>query len=44
MFLQEAVGISALSSGLTTFPEAVGVALMTQVAARIYPHVSGRAA
>lgn len=42
MFLQEAVGISALSSGLTTFPEAVGVALVTQVAARVYPYIGPR--
>jgi EmrB/QacA subfamily drug resistance transporter len=42
MFLQEAVGVSALTSGLSTFPEAIGVALMTQVAARIYPHVGPR--
>ena len=42
MFLQEAVGISALASGLTTFPEAVGVALTTQLAALIYPDVGPR--
>lgn len=42
LFLQEARGASALSSGLTTFPEAIGVLLSTQVIARLYPHVGPR--
>jgi EmrB/QacA subfamily drug resistance transporter len=42
MFLQNAVGISAFSSGLTTFPEAVGVALTTQLAALVYPKIGPR--
>ena len=36
-FLQEARGASPLSSGLTTFPGAVGVLLSGQIGARIYP-------
>lgn len=37
LFLQEARGASPLSSGLTTFPEAIGVVTSTQVVARLYP-------
>lgn len=42
LFLQEARGVSALTSGLTTFPEAVGVLISTQIVARIYPYVGPR--
>src|SRR2546421_1784194 len=42
LFLQEARGASALTSGLTTFPEALGVVLSTQLVARIYPRVGPR--
>jgi MFS family permease len=43
LFLQEARGASALSSGLTTFPEAVGVLLSSQlVVGRLYPKVGPR--
>jgi EmrB/QacA subfamily drug resistance transporter len=42
LFLQEALGVSALTSGLTTFPEAIGVVLSTQVVARLYPRVGPR--
>jgi EmrB/QacA subfamily drug resistance transporter len=42
LFLQEARGVSALTSGLTTFPEALGVVLSTQIVARLYPHVGPR--
>ena len=42
LFLQEAVGLPALASGLTTFPEAIGVVLFTQVAARLYPRIGPR--
>lgn len=42
LFLQEARGASALSSGLTTFPEALGVLLSTQLVARLYPRVGPR--
>jgi EmrB/QacA subfamily drug resistance transporter len=42
LFLQEARGVSALTSGLTTFPEALGVLLSTQIVARLYPVVGPR--
>jgi EmrB/QacA subfamily drug resistance transporter len=42
LFLQEALGVTALTSGLTTFPEAVGVVLSTQVVARLYPRIGPR--
>jgi EmrB/QacA subfamily drug resistance transporter len=42
VFLQEARGASALSSGLTTFPEALGVVVSSQIVARIYPYVGPR--
>lgn len=42
LFLQIARGASALTSGLTTFPEALGVAASTQFVARLYPRVGPR--
>ena len=39
LFLQEGVGVSALTSGLTVFPEAIGVVTATQVVARVYPKI-----
>jgi EmrB/QacA subfamily drug resistance transporter len=42
LFLQEGRGVSALTSGLTTFPEALGVVISTQIVARIYPTVGPR--
>jgi EmrB/QacA subfamily drug resistance transporter len=42
LFLQEARGVSALTSGLTTFPEAIGVIVSTQIVARLYPMVGPR--
>ena len=42
LFLQEGRGVSALLSGLTTFPEAIGVVLSTQIVARLYPRVGPR--
>ena len=42
LFLQEARGDSALVSGLTTFPEAIGVILSTQLVARLYPSIGPR--
>ncbi|MDP9368159.1 MAG: multidrug efflux MFS transporter, partial [Chloroflexota bacterium] len=42
LFLQEARGASPLASGLTTFPEALGVVLSTQVVARLYPRIGPR--
>lgn len=42
LFLQQARGVPALTSGLTTFPEAVGVLISTQIVTRIYPNVGPR--
>jgi MFS family permease len=42
LFLQEVRGASPLDAGLTTFPEAVGVIVSTQVVARLYPRVGPR--
>ncbi len=39
LFLQEARGASPLESGLTTFPEAIGVVASSQVVARLYPRI-----
>jgi EmrB/QacA subfamily drug resistance transporter len=41
-FLQEARGASALSSGLTTFPGAVGLLISAQIAARMYWRIGPR--
>ena len=41
-FLQEARGASALSSGLTTLPGAIGLWLSSQAAARAYPRLGPR--
>jgi EmrB/QacA subfamily drug resistance transporter len=41
-FLQEARLLSPLQSGLTTFPEALGVILSTQVVGRLYPRIGPR--
>jgi EmrB/QacA subfamily drug resistance transporter len=41
-FLQQARGASALSSGLTTLPGAIGLWLSSQAAARAYPRVGPR--
>jgi EmrB/QacA subfamily drug resistance transporter len=42
LFLQEGLGESPLSSGLTTAPEAIGVLASTQVVARLYPRFGPR--
>ncbi len=42
LFLQQARGVSALVSGLTTFPEALGVLISTQIVARLYPNIGPR--
>jgi EmrB/QacA subfamily drug resistance transporter len=42
LFLQEARGISALQSGLATFPEALGVMAFSQLSGRLYPTVGPR--
>jgi EmrB/QacA subfamily drug resistance transporter len=41
-FLQQARGASALSSGLTTMPGAIGLWINAQIAARVYPRVGPR--
>ena len=43
IFLQEARGQSAVSSGLTTFVEAIGVVVATQTLGRLYSRVGPRA-
>jgi EmrB/QacA subfamily drug resistance transporter len=42
LFLQELRGLSALESGLTTFPQAVGVAISSQLVGRLYHRVGPR--
>ncbi len=42
LFLQQARGVSAFTSGLTTFPEAVGVLVSSQIVARLYPNIGPR--
>lgn len=42
LFLQNARGLSALDSGLTTFPEALGVLTFSQISGRLYPSVGPR--
>lgn len=42
LLLQAEMGMSPLESGLTTFPQAIGVVTMIQIAGRIYPHVGPR--
>jgi EmrB/QacA subfamily drug resistance transporter len=42
LYLQVGRGFSALTSGLTTFPEAIGILVSTQIAAQLYPRVGPR--
>jgi EmrB/QacA subfamily drug resistance transporter len=42
LYLQEARGLSAFESGLTTFPEAIGVLVSSQIAGRVYGYVGPR--
>jgi EmrB/QacA subfamily drug resistance transporter len=42
LFLQELRGLSALESGLTTSPQALGMMLMVPVTGRLYPRVGPR--
>jgi EmrB/QacA subfamily drug resistance transporter len=42
LFLQQVRGLSATQSGLTTFTEAIGVIVTSQIAARLYPRVGPR--
>ncbi len=42
LFLQQGLGNSALASGSSTFPEALGVLASSQIVARLYPRVGPR--
>jgi EmrB/QacA subfamily drug resistance transporter len=42
LFYQDGFGVSALQSGLSTFPEAIGIMVGAQIAGRVYPHVGPR--
>ena len=42
IFLQELRGLSALQSGLTTFPQAIGVMISSQLVGRLYHRVGPR--
>ena len=42
LFLQGPRHVSALTSGLTTFPEAVGILISSQIVGRLYPIVGPR--
>ncbi len=42
LFFQDGLGASPLQSGLSTFPEALGVMLGAQVATRLYPRLGPR--
>jgi EmrB/QacA subfamily drug resistance transporter len=42
LYLQEARHFSAMTSGVTTFPEALGVLVCTQIAGRMYARVGPR--
>jgi EmrB/QacA subfamily drug resistance transporter len=42
LFFQDGYGVSALQSGLSTFPEAIGVMAGAQIAGRLYPRVGPR--
>jgi len=42
LFLQQLRGLSAFASGLTTFPQALGIVLMVQVSSRLYARLGPR--
>jgi predicted MFS family arabinose efflux permease len=42
LFLQQLRGLSALQSGLTTFPQAIGVIISSQLVGRLYQRVGPR--
>lgn len=42
LLLQAEMGLSPLESGLTTFPQAIGVVMMAQPASRLYKHIGPR--
>ena len=42
LFLQELRGLTAFQSGLTTFPQAIGVMISSQIVGRLYHRVGPR--
>src|SRR3954465_9493814 len=42
LFLQNLRGLTALESGLTTFPQAIGIIISTQFVGRMYPRIGPR--
>jgi len=42
LFYQDGFGVSPLQSGLSTFPEAIGIMIGAQSASRLYPHIGPR--
>jgi EmrB/QacA subfamily drug resistance transporter len=42
LYLQSLRGLSPLQSGLTTFPQAIGLLISSQIAGRIYPRIGPR--
>jgi len=42
LYLQGVRGLDPLHSGLTTFPQAIGILISSQIAGRLYPHVGPR--
>ena len=42
LFYQDGFGVSALQSGLSTFPEALGIVAGAQISGRLYPYVGPR--
>jgi len=42
LFLQTLLGLTALESGLTTFPQAIGIIISTQIVGRLYSRVGPR--
>jgi EmrB/QacA subfamily drug resistance transporter len=42
LFFQDGLGLSALNAGLSTFPEAIGVMVGSQISTRLYPRIGPR--
>ena len=42
LFFQDGLGLTALNAGLSTFPEAIGVMVGSQISTRLYPMVGPR--
>jgi EmrB/QacA subfamily drug resistance transporter len=42
LYLQEGRGVSAIDSGLTTFPQAIAIGICSQISSRIFPRVGPR--